>query len=96
MNRLKRTLGYAALGFVIVFVFTWVLSQDVNDSTIFAFGLCGIVQGWQILGSKMLIGGIVGFGIRVITSVLIGWIVVPIELIRSFVEIYQEKNNQKR
>lgn len=30
MNRLKRTLGYAALGFVIVFVFTWVLSQDVK------------------------------------------------------------------
>lgn len=39
----------------------------------------------------MLIGGIVGFGIRVIASVLIGWIVVPIELIRSFVEIYQER-----
>lgn len=91
MNRLKKTLGYAVLGFVIVFVFTWVLSQDVNDATVLAFSFCGVAQGWKILGSKIWIGGFIGFWIRVIASMLIGWIVVPIELIKSFVEIYQER-----
>lgn len=94
MNRLKRTLGYAAVGFVVVFIIAWFMTHDLNSTIVFAVFACGVAQGWEIVGSKLWIGGFIGFCIRVIASIVIGWIVVPVELIISFYEIYRERKAQ--
>ena len=93
MKRLLKTVGFAFAGALLGYIIGSLL--DSNSVTWYIWFFVGVPCGWSFLGryfghlvSTHLPTTIFLLVIRVSLAGLLGWVLIPIEIIRSLVEFF--------
>lgn len=93
MKRLLKTVGLALVGALIGYIFGSVFDSD--SVTWYIWFFTGVPFGWTFLNryfghlvSTSLPTTIFLFAMRVALAGLLGWVLIPIEIIRSLVEFF--------
>ena len=93
MKRLLKTVGLVSLGALLGYIFGWL--YDPKSITWYTWFFAGVPLGWNFLGkhfgtlvSTNLLTHIFLFFMRVMLAGLLGWVLIPVEFIRSLVEVF--------
>lgn len=102
-EELKKLILYGIIGFVIGFIFTSSTSPEMGFGGACVIGLffAGLPYGWKIsgyiIGGWIIVGNIavmiIAFFIRVIVSLIIGWIAYPIAMIYYIIKVCKNLNS---
>lgn len=93
MERLLKSIGQAILGLIIGGILLSIVSDSVTADKVIIF--MGLPSGWSFIsryiGHTYYVGGIldffIGLAIEIAFSTIVGWVVLPINIVRGLIEI---------
>ncbi|MDE7431591.1 MAG: hypothetical protein K2N34_06735 [Lachnospiraceae bacterium] len=93
MKRLLKTVGLISVGALLGYIYGWLF--DPKSIIRYTWFFAGVPIGWIFLGkyfahlvSTSLSTHIFLFCMRVVLAGLLGWVLIPVEIIRSLVEFF--------
>ena len=97
-ENIKNILIYTIIGYIIVFLFSYLISQELSMCLVMSIFAAPAGYGWHLInkyvGGSIVIGSapvMIGiFFVKLIASILLGWILVPIALIYNIIRLILE------
>lgn len=89
MRKLTKTLMWTLLGVGIGYILT---RNNESMRMAMMIGMAGFPAGWRSVSKWGFIPlNIVGFALHIAVSMVVGWIVLPVELISGILELKKER-----